>query len=607
MINIKRIAKWKPKDGNIIDNFSDLSKSPRDRLQAFLQSFKSGADLDVEFLVEHSGDLIQLLYEGFWSYHELVSTKKSKNRGRNESDVLEIYLPTLELILKYLPNKIYHLWHFHGIGNILREILSTSTCLALHNSIQLKQKGIKLVVLWFYGLSPNKIALDPTTEFDRWNVEFAREVFSSVVPEISKVRTSEWNNPKDYIWKFQYFLQSIHENIQEVQWPESFLSEHLIALCRGSKTLAVTSIRIEGFRTVFNLASEIYFINIIGGNQVTEKHRHTGRQLASILDSNETDNNVNIDTSTTNYIGLCEYCGSKLSKKPRCCNTKCWCRSCKRCSSDCPFMIAQEVDSHFNSRPRMLDDKLDDIMSLSGAVMNWFIDQGMLILPHQAHRCCLLKDKENQTKTFDEKVDTCRIMDRVLFTDRAVINMMNDSFEHGPLALLRQDEESYREQLVKFKNMTLLYCNCLFNIRDCNLLRRRESQPTIPSQLPEFLCHSQNSEQDQKIERPIKEFLKTVVTIVAPFLMYPDQYSSFKCENKRNIEYEINELLELTMGLYILIVQQISQADASTCYRIITCIIKAIYHNYKLGIPTETYQNQVRVLLVIVRFVGKNI
>ena len=98
----------------------------------------------------------------------------------------------------------------------------------------------------------------------------------------------------------------------------------------------------------------------------------------------------------------------------------------------------------------------------------------------------------------------------------------------------------------------------------------------------------------------------------------------------------------MTIGVYLVIVQQIEQADASACFRIILCMIKNIgqqhssftgskegstyfclgyqffvypfkitfsfeEHNHDKGIPLSAYRKQLSNLLQVVRFVGRKV
>ena len=53
---------------------------------------------------------------------------------------------------------------------------------------------------------------------------------------------------------------------------------------------------------------------------------------------------------------------------------------------------------------------------------------------------------------------------------------------------------------------------------------------------------------------------------------------------------KIVRIAGFTSALYLLVLQQIEQADAAVSFRIIMCMIKSIEHNWQKGIPIKEYR-----------------
>ncbi|XP_063687478.1 ral GTPase-activating protein subunit alpha-2-like isoform X1 [Bolinopsis microptera] len=651
---MKSMKLKKPKDGSCISKFADLTKSPKERLHAFLQA-KDGRSKDqydgTSFLRDNCGEIIFLIYEAFWHYLDHVQLKKHKKSGTEEADLLEIILPTLERVLQFLPDKINDLWHYHGIARMLKEILASANSLAPNNATVLKRKGIKLTILWILGLMDkhkhNKQAVD---------------VFNTILPEL---KHPELDSPdkETIVPRFQFLLDNLTCNIREIHWPD--VSEH-----------ELRERRIEGFKTVFNLCKKSYLEEILRGyekrKEGSSKHRTTSEHRYSTIStsshsrrheiipehlghaslppappprehrlervhSSTSSHRSDADTPTSPLplslptddaftVGCLSYLEDEEVEQ-RC--SKCRsaghstrsCPRCERCknsthrSADCPTIIEKEVENHFNKPMNdMTNEQLDCIFQLNDRIMKWFVKHGKSILPHDKTNCMFVTkvdDVYKEDEKFEEDVEVCRIVDRVLFTDRDNVKLMNDAFEHGPLVLQRRTESNFAElmspeehQEFSFIKMITLYSELIYNIKDYNVLGNK----TENQHCPEFLADSRLSskkrrQKNSQVERKIKSFLKSATLNVAPLLRYPYSYSTFSGPTKKMIE----QAAQTTMGYYNVIVQQIEQADANTCFRIILCMIKSIEHNFDLNFPIHSYEKQLRILLNVVRFVGRKV
>ena len=651
----------KPKDGGCISKFADTSKSPKERLQAYLHA-KDGRSKDpyegTSFLRDNCGEIIFLIYEAFWHYLDHVQMKRHKKSGAEEADLLDVIIPTLERVLQYLPDKINDLWHYHGIAGMLKEILSSTVNLAPNNTTTLKQKGIRLTVLWILGLMDlkhkhNSIAVD---------------VFNHILPEI---KHPEQDSPdrETVVPRFEFLLDSLTCNITHIHWP-------------NVTDVELQERRIKGFRTVFNLCKKNYLEEILRGyekrKERSSKHRTTSEcKRSSTLSSSghvrlyenipehrsEHSQSASlppalpprehrlerVHSSTSSYRSDPDTCtpDSPLPQslptddnifaiKPlsyhdyeeveeRC--TKCRssghstrnCPLCPRCDSshrgtDCPLIIEKEVGDHFNKPMNELpNDQLESIFLLSDKIMKWFVKHGKSILPHEKTNCMFVSkvgDTYTEAENYKEQIEVCRIVDRVLFTDRDNVKLMNDAFEHGPLILQRRTESNFADlmsleehQEFSFIKMITLYSELIYNIKDCNVLGNKTESQHCPEFLSDNPRNSKRRKNSKKNSKVIRSFLKSATLNVAPLLRYPYSYSNFSGQTKKMIEL----VAQTTMGYYSLIVQQIEQADANTCFRIILCMIKGIEHNFDNNFPIQTYEKQLLNLLHVVRFVGRKV
>ena len=529
--------KFKPKDGSCISKFADTGKSPKERLQAFLQAKDGCSAKDTlgddeydgtSFLRDNCGEIIFLIYEAFWHYVDHAQSKKRKKSSLEEADLLEIILPTLERVLQFLPDKICDLWHYHGIAGILKTILSANH-LAPNNATDLKFRGIKLTVLWILGL----------LNLENKESSVVVDVFNHILPEL-KHPEQESPDKETIDSRFQFLLDNLTCNIRQVHWPDVSEQE-------------LRKRRIDGFRTLFELFKKSYLIEILRG------------------------------------------------RNPACRD------------KDGPLIIEKEVENHFNKPMNELpDEQLDFIFLLNDRIMKWFVRQGKSILPHDKTNCMFVSKGDElymEVEDYEEEVEVCRIVDRVLFTDQDNIKLMNHAFEHGPLVLQRRPESNFAELMsleenneFSFIKMITLYSELIYNIKDCNVLGNKyENQPG-----PEFLSDSRLSNKkwnSQRVERRIKNFLKSATLNVSPLLRYPYSFLAFSSSTRKMIE----SAAQTTMGYYNVIVQQIEQADSNTCYRIILCMIQSIEHNFNLGFPIQTYEKQLHNVLHVVRFVGRKV
>ena len=640
----------KPKDGSSIIKFSDSNKSAKERLQAFLQPYKwkegrNEEAHDATVFRDNCDVLIYLIYEAFWQYHDTVNSKKNKKRGPEEADLIEIILPTLEKVLQFLPDKINKAWHYNGIARLFKEIFINTVNLAPNDPNELTRKGIKLTILWILGL---------VEKCNNPNDKLAEEVFILILPEVSQPGADDMPQQtfqETVMPKFQCLMENLTSNITHIYWPSI-----------DNKSLRER--QIEGFKTVFNFCKKIYFIPILRGGEHEKPRKKSGKSSHKSLSqcisvsssglrlhsrrnevltpvtphchqlkkSSTSTHSSDRDTRTPSPLlkshaahiddktqeRLHSNCNSATHITERCiCCTQCKDRSYHR-KPDCPITILQEVEGHFENvrtlvqRERSCEEDYELFFGLHDEIMKWFVKQGRSILPHVHDYCSFISPSDDDSKilkeneNFKEQVQVCNIVDRVLFTDRENIKLMNDAFKHGPLALQRRKEEIFAElisaeehQQFSFTKMIFLYYQLITNIKEYN----KEDC----AEFPEFLCNAHSSYKTvfstDIFTARIKSFLKYATLNLAPLLRYPESYATFSLVNKKKIE----RLEVRTIGVYLVIVQQIKQADASACFRIILCMIKSIEHNHDKGIPLTAYPKQLSNLLQLVQFVGRKV